>query len=49
MFPEETLHCVEFARDKFEKIFTQRPKALNKLFKMKDLKIKTGKDLNTLR
>ena len=26
MFPEETLHCVEWARDKFGKIFTQGPK-----------------------
>ena len=25
MFPEETLHCVEWARDKFSKIFTQNP------------------------
>ena len=24
MFPEETLHCVEWARDKFGKIFTQK-------------------------
>jgi len=30
MFPEETLHCVEWARDKFSKIFTIRPKALSK-------------------
>jgi hypothetical protein len=28
MFPEETLHCVEWARDKFGKLFTLRPKAL---------------------
>lgn len=25
MFPEETLHCVEWARDKFGKMFTQAP------------------------
>lgn len=30
MFPEETLHCVEWAKDKFFKIFSQRPKALLK-------------------
>jgi len=30
MFPEEMLHCVEWARDKFSKIFTIRPKALSK-------------------
>jgi hypothetical protein len=30
MFPEETFHCVEFARDKFSKLFSLKPKlALN--------------------
>ncbi len=28
MFPEEAVHCVEWARDKFGKIFTQTPKNL---------------------
>ena len=31
MFPEETLHCVEWARDKFGKIFTLRPKSVQKI------------------
>ena len=31
MFPEETFHCVEFARDKFGKLFTLRPKAILKM------------------
>lgn len=31
MFPEETLHCVEWARDLFGKDFTLAPKALKKL------------------
>jgi hypothetical protein len=31
MFPEDPLHCVEWARDKFGKMFTLRPKALNKI------------------
>ena len=30
MFPEEALHCVEWARDKFGKLFTQQPKGLAK-------------------
>ena len=30
MFPEEAIHCVEWARDQFGKKFTQMPKALNK-------------------
>lgn len=31
MFPEETLHCVEWARDKFNKMFTQKPRSFEKL------------------
>jgi hypothetical protein len=31
MFPEETLHCVEWALDKFGKLFTQGPKNTLKL------------------
>lgn len=27
MFPEETLHCIEWARDKFGKMFSQKPKS----------------------
>lgn len=30
MFPEETLHCVEWARDLFGLLFTQTPQALRK-------------------
>lgn len=31
MFPEETLHCVEWARDKFGKMFTQMPTSAIKI------------------
>ena len=31
MFPEEAIHCVEWARDQFGKIFTQLPKTINKI------------------
>ena len=31
MFPEETLHCVEWARDKFGKMFSTSPQSLIKL------------------
>jgi hypothetical protein len=27
MFPEETVHCIEWARDKFGKMFSQKPKS----------------------
>ena len=31
LFPEDTLHCIEWSRDIFGKIFTLRPKGLKKL------------------
>lgn len=31
MFPEETLHCVEWARDKFGKMFSQLPTSAAKI------------------
>ena len=43
MFPEEALHCIEWARDRFGKLFTQRPKNVNLVleegFENQDLKI----------
>lgn len=39
MFPEETLHCVEWARDKFGKMFTQMPSSAVKI-------IELGKSVN---
>jgi hypothetical protein len=30
MFPEETLHCVEWAKDYFENVFTLESQAFNK-------------------
>lgn len=28
MFPEETIHCLEWARDKFAKVATQKPRTI---------------------
>jgi hypothetical protein len=42
MFPEETVHCIEWSRDIFGKIFTLNPKALKKVLEAKDLKIIEG-------
>jgi len=36
MFPEETLHCVEWARDKFGRMFTQLPTSALKLLEEGD-------------
>jgi len=48
-FPEETIHCVEYARDKFERIFSQKPKLLVKLLSDKKIEITSGEELKTLR
>ena len=48
MFPEETLHCVEWARDKFEKLFTQQPKQLAKVLEP-DFKVADTTDATALK
>ena len=45
MFPEEAIHCVEWARDQFGKKFTQMPKALNKRIE----EAKKGEENNDLK
>ena len=39
MFPEETFHCVEFARDKFGKLFTLKPKSVVKLLNQESISL----------
>ena len=41
MFPEETLHCVEWARDKFSKLFTQNAQSALKI-------LDEGEKINTV-
>jgi hypothetical protein len=36
MFPEETLHCVEWARDLFGKLFSQLPKSALKILEERE-------------
>jgi hypothetical protein len=48
MFPEETFHCVEFARDKFGKLFSIRPKNAVKNL-TGDFKPSTPEELKILR
>jgi molybdopterin/thiamine biosynthesis adenylyltransferase len=43
LFPEDTLHCIEWSRDIFGKVFTLRPKGLKKL--IEDVK-QSGKITN---
>jgi len=49
MFPEETLHCVEWARDKFGKLFSQKPKSLAKLIEDPDFKPTNAQELQTFK
>ena len=48
MFPEETLHCVEWARDVFEKLFSQHPKQLAKVLEP-DFKVADTTDATALK
>ena len=44
MFPEETLHCIEWARDLFGKIFTLAPNSAIKLIEDAETLLKDSKD-----
>ena len=44
MFPEETVHCVEWARDKFTKQATLKPKSLRLAMEVANLKDKDESD-----
>jgi len=49
MFPEETVHCVEWARDKFGKIFTQAPKTLLMVLEKGALPTATAQEISALK
>jgi hypothetical protein len=50
MFPEETLHCVEWARDKFGKMFTQGPQnTLKILDEGENISVVSQQDLLSLK
>ena len=49
MFPEETFHCVEFARDKFGKLFTLLPKSAVKILSDVNFKPTTPEEVKALR
>lgn len=48
MFPEETLHCIEWARDKFGKLFTLRPKSLLRIADEENYDPQGGQELKEL-
>ena len=49
MFPEEAVHCIEWARDKFEKLFSQHPKSLQKFADNPEFVPQTPQDIKTLK
>ncbi|KRX07628.1 Ubiquitin-conjugating enzyme/RWD-like protein [Pseudocohnilembus persalinus] len=49
MFPEDTVHCIEWARDKFGKIFTLRPKQVLKILENDKYQITGTSELKALR
>jgi hypothetical protein len=49
MFPEETFHCVEFARDKFGKLFTLLPKSALKILNDPTYAPTSSEELKALR
>jgi len=50
MFPEETIHCVEWARDHFSKMFTIKPKsAINLLEEGENINPVAEQDIVTLK
>ena len=49
MFPEEPLHCIEWARDKFGKQFTQDPNFLNKVLTNPNFKAISTQDISSLK
>lgn len=52
MFPEETLHCVEWARDKFSKLFSQYPQSTVKLLEegqKKEVEFVSQQDIQMLK
>lgn len=49
MFPEEAVHCIEWARDKFEKLFAQHPKSLQKFVENPEFVPQTPQDIQTLK
>ena len=48
LFPEEAVHCIEWARDIFGKIFTLNPKALKKVIDAKSLMVLEGVERETV-
>ena len=48
MFPEEAVHCVEWARDKFEKLFNQKPKNLQPFVTPMEQEVKSTQEVKAL-
>eukprot|EP00826_Nyctotherus_ovalis_P060721 TRINITY_DN8551_c0_g1_i2.p1 TRINITY_DN8551_c0_g1~~TRINITY_DN8551_c0_g1_i2.p1 ORF type:complete len:190 (-),score=48.40 TRINITY_DN8551_c0_g1_i2:37-606(-) len=49
MFPEEPVHCIEWARDKFEKLFTHEPENLQRFVDNANFDSKTPQEVKSLK
>ncbi len=49
MFPEEVLHCVEWAKDLFGQIFTLNPQAFNKILQSPTINFADQQELQALK
>lgn len=49
MFPEETLHCVEWAKDLFGQLFTLRPQAFNKVVQQEEVNLADQQEITNLK
>lgn len=48
MFPEEPTHCIEWARDRFSKLFTKQPQLLAQVLERRD-RVSTALDIQVLK
>mmetsp|Transcript_41235 Transcript_41235/g.47494 ORF Transcript_41235/g.47494 Transcript_41235/m.47494 type:complete len:554 (+) Transcript_41235:4864-6525(+) len=49
MFPEEPIHCIEWGKDLFISLFTQRPQEVNKLVEDKNFEPLTSQEITSLK
>ena len=49
MFPEESIHCIEWGKDIFTNLFTQVPQEVNKVVEDKSFAPTTSQEINSLK
>ena len=49
MFPEESIHCIEWGKDIFENLFVQVPQEVNKIIEDKSFYPQTSQEITSLK